>query len=418
MRYKIEFMTKAIGPFKQLLTFSGLPLKGTLQDEQLEVLENVGILLSENGRISRILPFKELVDSCAKENIPLERLEGDFVAMPGMIDAHTHICWGGTRARDYAMRVAGKPYLEIAKAGGGIWDSVQKTRAASEAELTQKVVQRANKLLQNGTTTIEVKTGYGLTVADELKMLYAIRAANANVAADLVATCLPAHIVPKDFDGDGMAYVEHLLQDFFPKVQAEQLSTRADIFVEESAFNHTEARKYLAGVQAMGFDITIHADQFTAGSSLLGVEFKAISVDHLEASTDKEVAALAQSDVIPVALPGASLGLGCAFTPARKLLDAGTSLAIATDWNPGSAPMGDLLTQAAVFGAFEKLSMAETLAGVTFRAAAALNLQDRGQLVTGKLADIVAFPTNDYREILYYQGQLRPSMVWKSGKKC
>ncbi len=411
-------MTKAIGPFKQLLTFSSLPLKGALQDEQLEVVENAGILLAADGNIARILPFKELEDYCAKEKILLERLEGDFVAMPGMIDAHTHICWGGTRARDYAMRVAGKPYLEIAKAGGGIWDSVQKTRAASEAELTQKVVQRANKLLQNGTTTIEVKTGYGLTVADELKMLYAIRAANEHVAADLVSTCLPAHIVPKDFDGDGMAYVEYLLQDFFPKVQAEQLSSRADIFVEESAFNHTEARKYLVGVQAMGFDITIHADQFTAGSSLLGIEFKAISVDHLEASTEKEVAALAQSDVIPVALPGASLGLGCAFTPARKLLDAGTSLAIATDWNPGSAPMGDLLTQAAVFGAFEKLSMAETLAGVTFRAAAALNLQDRGQLITGKSADIVAFPTSDYREILYYQGQLRPSMVWKKGKKC
>lgn len=396
---------------------SNLPLKGALQDEQLEVLEEVGILVKD-GVIVEILPFTTLQDKCKNEAIPLEYLEGNYTAMPGMVDVHTHICWGGARARDYAMRVAGKPYLEIAKAGGGIWDSVQKTRAASEAILTEKVVQRANKLLQNGTTTIEVKTGYGLTVADELKMLHSIHQANSKVSADLVPTCLPAHIVPKDFEGDGMAYVEHLLHDFFPKVKAKKLSNRADIFVEESAFNHTQARIYLTGVQAMGFDITIHADQFTAGSSLLGVEFKAVSVDHLEASTAKEVAALAQSDVIPVALPGASLGLGCAFTPARKLLDAGTSLAIATDWNPGSAPMGDLITQAAILGAFEKLSMAETLAGVTFRAAKALNLTNRGRIAAGQLADIVAFPTADYREILYYQGQLRPSFVWKEGIKC
>ena len=141
-----------------------------------------------------------------------------------------------------------------------------------------------------------------------------------------------------------------------------------------------------------------------------------MSADHLEASTDKEIALLANSDTIAMALPGASIGLGVEFTPCRKLLDAGAALAIASDWNPGSAPMGDLLTQAAILGAYEKLSFAETIAGVTFRAAAALALSDRGTLETGKLADLIAFPTNDYREILYHQGKMRPAKIWKKGE--
>jgi imidazolonepropionase len=167
----------------------------------------------------------------------------------------------------------------------------------------------------------------------------------------------------------------------------------------------------------MGFDITVHADQFSTSGSQVAVDFGAISADHLEASAKKEIELLAKSNVIATALPGASIGLGCDFTPARKLLDAGAALAIASDHNPGSAPMGNLLAQASILATFEKLSNAEVLAGLTFRAAAALNLKDRGILETGKLADFVVFPTKNYQEITYQQGQLKPSMVWKNGKK-
>ena len=165
----------------------------------------------------------------------------------------------------------------------------------------------------------------------------------------------------------------------------------------------------------MGFDLTLHVDQFHTGGSAVAVKHKAISADHLEASTDKEIQQLAKSKVIAMALPGATLGLGCPFAPARKLLDAGAAVAIASDWNPGSAPMGDLLSQAAILGTFEKLSNAEVLSGITYRAAAALNLKDRGRVEKNFLADIISFPTNDYREILYQQGQMKPCMVWKSG---
>ena len=247
-------------------------------------------------------------------------------------------------------------------------------------------------------------------------MLQAIQAANEQCEADLIATCLAAHIFPKDYVGSISEYLAEISTTLFPILKEENLSNRIDAFIEEEAFSPALIAPYLQRAQAMGFDITLHVDQFHAGSSAVAVKYKAISADHLEASTEKEIQALATSEVIAVALPGASIGLGCAFTPARKLLDAGAALAIASDWNPGSAPMGDLMTQAAILGTFQKLSTTEVLSALTFRAAAALNLSDRGQLQKGFLADFISFPTNDYREILYQQGQLKPGTVWKRGE--
>jgi len=403
-----------IGPFTEVLPMSSLPLKGALADEQLVVIKKAGILI-ENGRIKAVSDFEKLFKGSKSLRPKIIELSTPSVGLPGLVDTHTHICFGGSRAQDYAMRNAGKSYLEIAKAGGGIWDTVQHTRANTQEELTKGILKRANRHLQNGITTIEVKSGYGLSVAEELKMLRAIQVANKKHPTDLVATCLAAHIFPKDYEGSIAAYLKEMSDVLFPILHAEQLTNRIDAFIEEEAFSPTIIAPYLEKAQGMGFEITLHVDQFHAGSSEVAVKFNAISADHLEASTKKEIDLLASSEVIPVALPGASIGLGCAFTPARKLLDAGTSLAIASDWNPGSAPMGDLLTQAAILGTFEKLSTTEVLAGLTFRSAAALGLSDRGQLAENQLADIIAFPTEDYREILYQQGQLKPYQVWKKG---
>ena len=404
-----------IGPFTQLLPMTTLPLKGALSDEQLVVIKEAGILI-EKDRIKAIGVFEQLYQNSKSLQPSIIELSTPSVGLPGFIDAHTHICFGGSRAQDYAMRNAGKTYLEIAKAGGGIWDTVRHTRANSKEELIKGIINRANRHLQNGVTTIEVKSGYGLSVAEELKMLRAIQAANQQHPADLIATCLAAHIFPKDYEGRIAGYLKEISNQLFPILQTEKLTNRIDAFIEEEAFSPRLIAPYLTKAQQMGFDITLHVDQFHAGSSQVAVDFKAISADHLEASTDNEIKLLANSDVIPVALPGASIGLGCAFTPARKSLDAGTSLAIASDWNPGSAPMGDLLTQAAILGTFEKLSTVEVIAGITYRAAAALGLQDRGRLAANYLADIIAFPTDDFREILYQQGQLKPHRVWKKGQ--
>ncbi|MCI4670704.1 MAG: imidazolonepropionase [Bacteroidia bacterium] len=400
-----------IGPFRQLLTMRNLPLKGAISDEQLEIIEEGGILFL-NGEIKQIGKFDDMGADLAPGNIIF--LQEDLLAFPGLIDAHTHICFAGSRARDYSMRVAGKTYLEIAKEGGGIWDTVTQTRAASEEDLQQLVLKRARFLRKNGVTTVEVKSGYGLSVEEELKMLRAIKKADQELNM-LVPTCLAAHIPPKDFDGSPNSYLYQIHSSLWPLLQKERLCNRIDIFVEEGAFGIEEARNYLQAAKDFHFDITLHVDQFHPGGSHLAVELEALSADHLEASGDKEIELLAGSNVIPVALPGASLGLGDRFAPARKLLDAGASLAIASDWNPGSAPMGDLLIQASILGAHQKLSMAETWAGMTFRAAAALNLQDRGVLDVGKRADMIAFSGKDYREVLYHQGLLKPSHVWQNG---
>ncbi len=404
-----------IGPFTQLLPMTKLPLKGAIKDKQLPIIEEAGILL-KGEKIVAVDNFEKLYKSSKKQAPRITHLATPQVGMPGLIDAHTHICFGGSRAKDYAMRNGGSSYLEIAKAGGGIWDTVTQTRKESLEQLVKGILKRAARHLNNGITTIEVKSGYGLSVKEELKMLRAIQLANVTSSADLIATCLAAHIFPKDYDGTKEAYLKEISTQLFPLLKKEKLTNRIDAFIEEGAFSPTVITPYLKEAQEMGFDLTLHVDQFHTGGSAVAVKYKAISADHLEASTEKEIQLIAKSKVIAMALPGATLGLGCPFAPVRKLLDAGAAVAIASDWNPGSAPMGDLLSQAAVLGTFEKLSNTEVLAGITYRSAAALNLKDRGRLDEGFLADIVSFPTGDYREILYQQGQLKPCAVWKKGK--
>ncbi len=404
--------TTLIGPFKQVIPMSGLSLKGAISDSQLRIFEDAGILVA-NGKIQEIGNFEDL--SKRPNNIEIHELKGNHTCLPGLIDSHTHICFGGSRANDYAMRNAGMSYLEIAKAGGGIWDTVTQTRKATQEELIKRTTKLANRHLKSGVTTIEVKSGYGLSVDEELKMLRAIAATNANVSADLISTCLAAHMLPKDYEGNQTEYLAEISEKLFPILKDENLTNRIDAFIEESAFSAEQIAPYFQKAKALGFDITVHADQFSTSGSKVAIDFQAISADHLEASTQKEVDLLASSNVIATALPGASIGLGCDFTPARKILDAGGALAIASDHNPGSAPMGDLLTQAAILGTFEKLSNAEVLAGITFRAAAALNLKDRGQLAKGFNADFIGFHTDNYQEILYNQGNFKPCMVWKNG---
>ena len=404
---------KLIGPFKQIIPMTGLPQKGAISDSELTIVEDAGILV-EDGKIKKIGKFIDLKES--EKEVSIHELQGNHTCIPGLIDAHTHICFGGSRANDYAMRNAGKTYLEIAKAGGGIWDTVTQTRKATKEELIKRTTKLANRHLKNGVTTIEVKSGYGLSVEEELKMLRAIKETNMAVSVDLISTCLAAHMLPKDYDGSHEEYLLEMSEKLFPILKEQGLANRIDAFVEESAFSAEQITPYFEKAKAMGFDITVHADQFSTSGSQVAVNFDAVSADHLEASTPREVELLAKSNVVATALPGASIGLGCDFTPARKILDAGGALAIASDHNPGSAPMGDLLTQASILGTFEKLSNAEVLAGITFRAAAALNLKDRGRLAEGCHADFIGFHTDNYQEILYNQGNFKPCMVWKNGE--
>lgn len=410
-----------IGPFSQVLTLSKLPLRGALSDEQLEIITDAGLIIKDD-KIVKVGSFNDLLIRYPTEQVQF--LEDSFVAFPGIVDVHTHICWAGSRASDYASRLAGKSYQEIAKAGGGIMDTVRKTRAASQEELIELTVKRAGELLLRGVTTIEVKSGYGLSVEEELRLLEVIQEANQRTTADLIPTCLAAHVVPseyKDVDtptintSSEQLYLKHIAERLLPEVKRRKLSSRVDIFVDEGAFSKMESREYLRKARDLGFDLVIHGDQFSTGAAELANEVKALSIDHLEAADIDEIITLANGTTIPVVLPGASLGLGEPFAPARKLLDAGCSLVIASDWNPGSAPMGNLLMQASVLGAAQRLSMAEIWAALTVRAAVALKLSDRGCLQTGMKADVIAFSTNDFREVLYRQGEMNPKLILKNG---
>ena len=400
---------KLTGPFSQIITMQGLPPKGALADDLLYCIPNGGVLW-ENGFVVSVGDFNELRRSYPQAEA--DEINRAAVLLPGFIDCHTHICFGGTRNNDYALRIAGSSYLDIARSGGGIWSSVMQTRSAPREELTEGLLHRIARHASEGVTTIEIKSGYGLNPDQELKMLRAIQAAAARTPVTLVPTCLAAHTKPRDFEGSNTAYLHYLQEALLPAVKLEGLARRVDIFIEETAFSAAEAMPYLQACRQMGFDITIHADQFTASGSEVAVQTGAVSADHLEASGDLEIQLLAASSTVAVALPGASMGLGMQYAPARRLLDAGASLAISTDWNPGSAPMGDLLLQAAVLGAAEKLTTTETLAAITVRAAAALRLQDRGVLAAGMRAQMQAYPTADYRDILYYQGKMKPYRVW------
>jgi len=405
---------KLTGPFAQIVTLDKLPLRGKISDDELEIITNGGIL-TENGKIIEVGNFEKL-----KQNFPnaeIDLIENEQIAVPAFVDAHTHICFGGNRANDFAMRNAGKSYLEIAESGGGIWSSVLHTRQATEEELAEFTSLKINELIKQGVTTIEIKSGYGLNADEELKMLRAIKKASEKTKATIVPTCLSAHLKPKDFSGNSEDYLNYILKEILPKVKEEKLADRVDIFIEKSAFQPEESKVFLLKAKEMGFQLTVHADQFTSGSSRIAVEVGAKSADHLEATTDNDIDFLAKSETVAIALPGASLGLGEPFSPARKILDKGGILAIATDWNPGSAPMGNLVAQASILATYQKLSTAEVLSAITFRAAFALDLEDRGILAKGKKADFVIYETGNFQNILYHQGSLKPKNIYINGEK-
>ncbi|HPR60484.1 MAG TPA: amidohydrolase family protein, partial [Prolixibacteraceae bacterium] len=291
---------KLIGPFVQLLTMDQMPLKGALSDDQLVIIYNGGVLI-DGQTIIEVGTYDHLLEKYAHKALELEKIEKGMVAMPGFIDAHTHICWAGSRAADYAKRLSGKTYLEIATEGGGIWSTVQKTREASMQYLQNITDEHANQMLNDGVTTIEVKSGYGLTVADELKILQAIKSAPSK--ADLVPTCLAAHICPNDFNGSKSEYLLLMVNELLPEVKRQKLSNRVDVFVEPSAFGVGEANFYLQKAKELGFDLVVHGDQFTVGGSQLAIEMSALSVDHLEASGEQEMNLLGNSNVVSVVLP-------------------------------------------------------------------------------------------------------------------
>ena len=388
---------------------ANLPERGAISDNSLEIIDDGGVVI-EDGKIIEVGDFLSL----SKNNLDVREITYPCVLLPGFIDSHTHVCHYGNRSDEHAKRNSGISYQQILEEGGGIHNTMNSTSNSTDEQLTDDTLNRLKRHFQEGVLTCEVKSGYAPNLEDEVRMLRIINEIDSSNDIDLIPTCLAAHVTPKKYESS-KKYLDSIVNELLPIIKEENLSNRVDIFIEEKAFSVTEASNFLEKIKS-DFYITAHANQFTSGGLKVGVDNGAVSVDHLEVITDQEIDYLSKSDTTGVVLPGCSLGLGIPFAPARKLLDYNCKVSIASDWNPGSAPMGDLLMQASLLGSTEKLSNAEVLAGITCRAANALSLEDRGSLENGKIADMIGFKTNNFRDILYNQGKLKPSFICKRGK--
>jgi len=390
---------------------SNLPLNGPIIDKDLEIIYDGGIIV-EKELIVETGKFSILKSQCDE----IVEISSPHVLLPGLIDCHTHVCFAGSRANEYSKKIQGISYQQILSEGGGIYDTMEKTALSSYDELKKLTEDRLNRHFSEGVLTCEVKSGYGIDFENEIRMLKIIKDIDANNPYDLVSTCLAAHVPPKNENISSEMYLSSIINDLLPSIKKDKLSNRVDIFIEEGAFNVKEAKAFLKLANEKGFDTLVHGNQFTNGGLNVAVESKSISVDHLEVINETEIKYLSKSKTSAVVLPGCSIGIGLPFAPARKILDNGCSLAIATDWNPGSAPMGDLLTQASILAVKEKLTNAEVFSAISYRAANALGLKDRGVIEKNKIADFIGFNISDYKEILYNQGKIKPSFICKRGK--
>jgi imidazolonepropionase len=368
----------------------GAPLRGP-DLGRVEVIEDA-YLLCEDGVVVRAGRMRDL-SRLEEESVELDAR--GLCAIPGLVDCHTHACFGGDRVDEFALRASGAGYEELHASGGGIMSTVRATRAASEEELADAVRRHRAWMLRAGTTTFEGKSGYGLDRETELASLRAVRAAGG------VATWLGAHAVPPEFD-DADSYLDFALGEVLP--EAAELAQAADVFLERGAFDAAQARRYLEACRAAGLELRLHGDQFTEqGAVALAIELGARSVDHLEATGEKGVRALAASDVVGVLLPASALFLGRPMPPARALVEAGAAVALATDFNPGSAFCESLPLVCSLAATQLKLSPAEALAACTVNAAHVLSRADRiGRLEPGYAADVVLLDAPDWRYLAYH----------------
>jgi len=420
----------------QLLTIASYgPKRGPAMGE-LGIIED-GAVAVKDGLITLVGPTAEVRGQVtATEEIDAS----GKVMMPGFVDPHTHLVFAGHRAAEFEQRIKGATYLEIMAAGGGIMSTVRATRAASVEQLVEESRARLDRMLAHGTTTAEVKTGYGLDTENELKMLEAIRRLDAEHPMDLVATFLGAHAVPEEYKGRVDEYVDLVVEEMLPKVASDKgsvtrdkavftpgplspipcpLSLFCDVFCDEGAFTLEQSRRVLEAAQALGFGLKIHSDEFRPrGGTRLAVELGAISADHLVCTPDDEIELLARSDTVAVALPGTPFGLGHhEYTPARRIIDSGGALALATDLNPGTCWCESMQFIIALACRFMKMTPAEAIAAVTINAAHAVGLGHRvGSLEVGKKADILVLDIPDYRHLAYRFGVNLVDRVIKGGE--
>jgi imidazolonepropionase len=402
----------------QLLTLAG-PNRPRVGAEMRELaIIRDGAMLTLGGKIEAVGSRSEIEARLPKNAQIIDA--GGRVVTPGFVDAHTHLVFAGNRADEFEMRCSGATYQEIAKQGGGIRSTVRRTRAATEDDLLAIAQKHASWFLRGGTTTIEAKSGYGLSVDEEMKILRVVRQAGKTTQLRCVPTFLGAHEVPDEFLGRTQAYVELVIEEMLPRVAAEKLASFCDVFCEPHIFDQQSARRILEAARRRGFGLRIHADQFScSGGAMLASALGTTTADHLEHTDAPSIAALAAAKVQPVLLPGSVYSIGSKHYPsARAMMDAGLAVVLATDFNPGSSPVASMPVVLSLACTQMKMTPAEGMTAATINPAWSLNLGDQvGSLEPGKVADFVVHEASDYREIPYFLGTQRPAMVFARGER-
>ncbi len=385
--------------------------------EPYGAIEHAALAISDQN-IAWLGPVTDLPDApekCAPEVFSA----GGRWLTPGLIDCHTHLIFAGSRASEFEQRLAGKTYQEIAAEGGGIMSTVRATRAADEDDLIEDASQRLRHWLAEGVTTIEIKSGYGLDLDSELRLLNAIRRLRERQAIDVRATCLAAHAVPDEFRDDPDGYVDLICEELLPEVKRRGLADAVDAYCEPLAFSADQVRRVFRTAAELGLPVKLHADQFSnSGGAALAAEFSALSADHLEFTDERGVAALAAAGTVAVLLPGAFHTLGeTQQPPLRELREAAVPLAVATDCNPGTSPVSSLLTALNLACVRFGLSPEESLRGASLNAARALGIDARvGSLEVGKRADLALWDIEHPAELAYWVGGRLCRRVYKSGQ--
>jgi imidazolonepropionase len=408
----------AIVNIGQLVTLAG-PARPRVGGELHELgLIADAALVVEDGRIAAAGPYADLRASIPSEVVVIDA-EGRCVT-PGFVDAHTHLVFAGNRAAEFEQRIDGATYQQIAASGGGILSTVRQTRAASEDELLATARRHRDWMLRCGTTTIEAKSGYGLERATELRMLRVLARLNAEGPARIVSTLLAAHTVPPEFAERREEYVRWIAEELIPEVAAAKLATYCDAFCDDNAFTVEETRTVLTAARRHGMRLRVHAEQFRPGTgAALAAELGAATADHLEAANDAVLQELRDACVQPVLLPGSVFALGrTQYPPARKMIDMGLAIVLATDFNPGSSPIASMPFVLSLACLQMRLNPAEALTAATLNAAWSLGLGNRaGSLEVGKDADFLIHEFNDYRELVYFiAAPLRPR-IFVAGKE-
>ena len=400
----------------QLLTLRGpVPRRGRSLGE-IEIIRD-GALLTHDDRIVAVGPRRRV------ERLPkarrAEKLNlGGRVVLPGFVDSHTHLIFPESRAAEYEQRISGATYEEIARSGGGIRSSVKGLRAASPSVLKTRALKNLREFAAHGTTTIEAKSGYGLDWKSELKILQILYDLHQEHPLDIHATFLGAHVVPPEFRRRPDAYVDVLVRRWIPTVATAGLAEFCDVYCDRGAFTVAQARRILMAGRAGGLVPRIHAEQLAhTGAARLAIELQAASADHLEKIDRKDIRALSLSNVVCTLLPGCCFHLGLKhYAPARKLIEAGAVVGVATDFNPGTSPTLSMPMILSLACTQMRMTPAETIAAATINPAYSLRVHDRvGSLEVGKYADLAAFDVADYREIPYYFGVNLCSFTMKRG---